>query len=146
MGHRKIGSIKILNNHMKTLLTVVLLALGVNAQAQYIKYEPNPLPPSPSYTMNLPAAPAVTYSAPMSVVSTQTVVGYVHNTNKIVKLNVATIDGKPYVTGYRTPESTTWSELSTKIPLRKLTTLDDYSNQFEYKLYLPALLKDVYVQ
>lgn len=140
---------------LKKLLLIFLIGLGGignSTMAQYLKYEPccqTPAYVSPPASYSTPATQQQYYVPPPPIENPVTLVtGYYRTDNgtQTVKLKVVTQDNRLYIIAIRSLGQDNWTEFTTKISLTKLQYGESGSNVFEYKAYVPVLLKDVYIQ
>lgn len=123
----------------KILLAAFLLTGAATASmAQYVTYE--------SIYANRSPQTTTSDNANLNV---QVVTGYVINpsTKEIykVRLKVAQVQRSVLVTGVKELSSEYWSDFTVNRPVaQKIYSYEQYSDQFEYKVYVPVLGKVVY--
>jgi hypothetical protein len=126
----------------------------VHAQGGYIQYVPNPSPPPqqeqqtyPQPQQQQPVYQQQYYQQPPSQVQGQLVFGYIIKSTGIRKVSLKVIysDRAVYITAVKELSSTYWTDLTTTGATgKKLMYNEDYSDKFEYKVYIPVLGEEVY--
>ncbi|WP_179416153.1 hypothetical protein HDF19_08450 [Mucilaginibacter sp. E4BP6] len=144
---------------LKKILFITLLSIaGMNAHAQggYIQYEPIPsqAPPpppeqQPTYQpqQQQPVYQQQYYQQPTSEPQGQLTYGYIIKSTgyRKVSLKVIYSDKAVYITAVKELSATYWTNLTTSGATgQKLMYNEDYSDKFEYKVYLPVLGEVVY--
>lgn len=130
-------------------LALIVLAFTVNAQ--YLHYDPLPYVAVPEIS-GLPTSQPIMVAPPMQATNTSmstTTTGY-YNANgqyNAVKLAIVNDRANSYIVAARLVSQDNWMNFSqTRIKLTRVDASDPQSKLFSYKVYIPALLKEVYVQ
>jgi hypothetical protein len=143
---------------LKKFLFIAMLAiLCLKANAQnggYIEYVPNSSqPPStqPNYTppqqqyYNPP--PQQYYPQEQQQPQSELVSGYIITSTGVRKVNlkVSHVDRSVYIVAVKELTANYWTDLTkTGAKASKLNSYEDYSDRFEYKIYIPVLGTTVY--
>lgn len=137
------------------LVFSVLLFVGLNVHAQYIQYEPNPIPPQ-STTVDYgrstaptlrPSTPPPSYEQPKETL--ETLSAYTINSAgdiKKYKIQVAVSGKKIVVASYKELSADYYTNLHpvNRPVAEKLMSYDELSEYFEYKVYVPSLGTTIY--
>ncbi|MCF8452093.1 MAG: hypothetical protein K9G42_02750 [Pedobacter sp.] len=127
---------------LKPLFLTALFLLSFKAKAQYIEYEPNPIPSSNSEEVgrrsSTPKIEFQTITAYQIEASTGSIKKY--------KIKVGAIQNRYRIIGYKELSSQYWSDFHpVNMPLaEKLNFYDKLSENFEYKAYIPSLGTTIY--
>jgi hypothetical protein len=141
---------------LKKVLFISLLSIAImKVYAQnggYVQYVPNPSPPPPQqYTppqQNTYQPPQQNYEqqAPAQP-QYQLLYGYIIKSSGIRKVNlkVTYVDKSVYIIGVKELSSDYWTDITTTGATgQRLMYNEDYSDKFEYKVYIPILGEVVY--
>jgi hypothetical protein len=141
----------------KKILFIALLSLaGIKTYAQggYVHYDPIPSSAptqeqQPVYQpqQQQPVYPQQYYQQPASEPQGQLTNGYIIKSTgyRKVSLKVIYVDKAVYITAVKELSATYWTNLTTTGATgQKLMYNEDYSDKFEYKVYLPVLGEEVY--
>ena len=143
---------------LKKILFITLLSIaGMKAHAQggYVQYEPIPSQaPAQEQPVYQPQQQPVYqpqqqqyYQQPTSEPQGQLTYGYIIKSTgyRKVSLKVIYSDKAVYITAVKELSATYWTNLTTSGATgQKLMYNEDYSDKFEYKVYLPVLGEVVY--
>lgn len=122
----------------KTLLITLLVTVGLQAKAQFMRYEPTPVVPQrPTYN-----------SPPPTTTNAQTIDAYsISPQNKAitkVKLKIVETQYSILIAGYKKLTDQSWTELTLPLQATQVYSGSDMSKYFEHEVYIAALGTKIY--